>query len=242
MLYKINYLYYFLIFSSCLLSANGYSQVYQMPESVKSHWAGIQVGAAPALKTGFTGGWQLPAIGKHTPLLTASVATPVFLLKKPDTFEGKVGLADYLSFYQQWGVTIGISATVATTKNTNGRITTAGTALTLIPGYRTHHWYAGAWINWQYNYAAHLRHSDYVQDSFDDRYESGETESAPYQGWVSMNTSILQLGAAAGYSVKAYSIHLNAGYQTVPGPLHINSLPDVGILPFGGSVSLLYHW
>ncbi|MDJ1505339.1 hypothetical protein [Xanthocytophaga agilis] len=236
---------YYCVFCIVLsVSVRVQAQVYQLPVQAQSkpHFAGLEVNGNPTLKAGVTGGWQLAPKGKHTPLLMASLRTPIFLVKHPDTFEAGIGIADYLTIRNQWGVTVALSGTLATTRNTNARLTTLGTELVLLPGYRANRWYAGAWLGWQYKPVVHLHHSEYIEDTFKDRYKDGSLGQGPVNGWVALHGSVIRLGAAAGYSLKSYSFHLNGGFQSTPGPLHIISLPDVGILPFFGSISIVHHW
>lgn len=235
----------FLFFVAFLVSGRGLAQIYVQPDRFAEQSAvGVRVGASPTLQMELTGFVPLKTFRDGNKLAAAlSFRSPFFLLPQLDSFGASVGGAYQVVITNQWRVTWAASGLLGRTANVNGRFTALGTDFALLPGYHSDRFYGVLWLGWQYHARTHLRHSDYAQRHFLDRYPPGQAGiSGPTDGWYAVNFSTLRLGAGTGYAFRRISLHLNGGWQTTGNDLGIVSHGDLAILPFFVNAGVTYHW
>jgi hypothetical protein len=208
--------------------------------SAGSQYVYVGVSAAPALmaQTGYAfGGAQV----KGKPLwLTAGVTLPLFSQKGLDA-ELHLGAGYRFALSGRWSMLSGLSWTLMRSEDINGRYLCTGFKLDLLPGYSTTHWMVAPHIAFDYRPWLHITHSDYAKEAFDDLYPAGSgTYTAPRNGWFVQNNLSLQMGAGLAFLRAQWNINLKAGFNWQPNRLGLVTLPDIGIMPFYGSVNVGY--
>lgn len=205
-----------------------------------THYAYAGVSAAPALmaQTGYAwSGVQL----KGKPLwLTAGLTLPLFSQKGIDA-ELHVGAGYRFSLAGKWSLISGLSWNLMRSEDINGRYLCSGFKLDLMPGYSRTHWMVAPHMAFDYRPWLHITHSNYAKEAYTDLYPTGSgTYTAPRDGWFVQNNFSLQFGGAVAYMRTQWNINLKAGFNWQPNKLGIVALPDIGIMPFYGSVNFGY--
>lgn len=228
---------------SLLLKASASSQIYILPKSGFDKFVGVGASANPILKAHLSGAYRFKnTFGSENDLtLTASLGTPIVLLGNFNSFDMLIGGAYHVQVIEGWTMNWVGAATLATTGNINGNFAALGIDLALAPGYRAENWFANLWIGGQYKLATHIAHSDYARRAFNDRYANAPNMSDALQdGWYRTNAWIWQVGASGGYQINTVVLSLNLGLQVFQSETGVQMLPDLGIMPFYGTLGVVY--
>lgn len=170
----------------------------------------------------------------------AHVNFPLFSQKGFD-FDVKLGVGTLLKISDKFKSLSGITWGISRTANLNGKYVHSGFKLDLPPGYYGNRWAFTPHISVNYQPVIHIKHSDNAIRAFYDIYPNGIGQfSSPKNGWFYQNNLTLQTGFGIAYYKPRWHINLTAGFQYQPNKLGLVALPDIGILPFYGSVNVGY--
>ncbi len=179
-------------------------------------------------------------------LIHSLVKTPLFLLKEFDSFQFGFGGSVKLVERGKYGLVGGLFTSIATNENVNGNFIAWGFKLNFLPGFYSENWFAVFDFAWKPTLLTHITHSNYVKDSFKDRYPTGiwadEMIDGPKDGWYSTPANRLMAGILAGYTIsKSYTIYINGGINYTPNDFGIFMFGDIGIIPYYLKLGMVYH-
>ncbi|MCU0432743.1 MAG: hypothetical protein MUC87_04750 [Bacteroidia bacterium] len=231
-----------LLFSCLLLTGftQATAQDYFSLLNPGSQYVYAGVSAAPALmaQTGYA--FSGVTIKDKPLVFTAGITLPLFSQKGFDA-ELNVGAGYQWALAKNWNMITGLSWNIMRSQDINGRYLCSGFKLDMLPAYYTSHWMTGPHLALDYRPWLHIRHSDYSKEAYTGLYPSGSgTYTTPRDGWFLQDNLALQLGAGVAYFRTHWNINLKAGFNWQPNRLGLISLPDIGIMPFYGSVNVGY--
>lgn len=139
-------------------------------------------------------------------------------------------------------VICGAGMVVSRTSDLNGKYWNIGFKTDFYPGFYGKRWAIAPHLSWDYKPLVHIKHSEYAQQAFEDLYPDGAGKyNAPKDGWFYQSEyNIFQLGLGAAYHKEKWNVNLTAGFQYIPNRLKIVMLPDIGLMPFYGSLNFGY--
>ncbi len=170
--------------------------------------------------------------------IVAQVNFPVFSQKGFD-FDLRIGAGFLLNISHQIKTLAGMSWNFSRTEDVNGRYLHSGFKTEILPGYYSQHWALAAHFSMDAQPWIHIKHSTSASMAFQNLYPdySGDFK-APKMGWFWQNSLTWQTGMAWAYFNSQWNFNVKAGYQHLPNQLGLEAFPDIGILPFYGSVNV----
>ena len=121
-----------------------------------------------------------------------------------------------------------------------GTFVPLGLSFSVLPALRFHRWYIGINAEASLPLLVHIRHSDYVKETFVD---SG-TEGGPVDGWYSMTSVSFKTGIASSVMLgRRMEIISELGFVGYPSPLSgfFDSMM-IGQIPFYLILETAYRW
>ncbi len=172
--------------------------------------------------------------------LISRVNFPIFAQKWLN-FDFQLGVGCLWNFDERWMALSGLSWHFSRTEDVTGRYLHSGFKLDLYPGYRRGLWAVFPHLGLQYQPWIHLKAGDYARQAFQDLYpDGGEPAYGPKTGWYYQNHFVFQSGLGFGYFPSRWQVNLCAGFQHTFNRLGIVTFPDVGVMPFYGTVNFGY--
>ncbi|MCU0419961.1 MAG: hypothetical protein MUC38_09915 [Cyclobacteriaceae bacterium] len=171
--------------------------------------------------------------------LVGSVTMPLFSQKGFD-IDVRVGAGTIFEFNNSFKILSGVSWGFHRSEDINGRYINTGFKLDFYPGHYGSKWVLAPHIGIDYRPWVHIWHSDYVKAAFNDLHSSPASFNGPVDGWFHQRYMRLQLGFSSTYFRERWNVNVIAGFQYDSNKLGLTTLPDIGILPFYGGVSMGY--
>lgn len=110
------------------------------------------------------------------------------------------------------GVTTTSSVYLARSDNRSGTMHGLGVEVRAAPGYHGELWSVSADLGWQGTLLTHIRHSELVGETFEERHPGAESMDGPVDGWYGSTAHRFRIGVAGARRLTdAFSLRLAAG-------------------------------
>ncbi len=152
-------------------------------------------------------------------------------------FDLRLGAGCLLDIHARFKTIAGLSWGLHRSADLNGRYWNTGLKLDLYPGHYGERWVIAPHLGLDWRPVVHLLHSAYAREAFQGLNGNYTT---PQDGWFRQRFWQQQLGLSALHYRPRWNVQLTAGWQHYWNRKSITLLPDIGILPFYGSLRFGY--
>ncbi|MDX2284554.1 MAG: hypothetical protein NW241_10340 [Bacteroidia bacterium] len=221
--------------AALLLPAGAAQAQYEMGLLLEApHSAQIQMTAAPhlALSAQYLRASERLRAGGSPLGIGVSASLPLSALRGFD-LDVSAGIAHRWMPHPAWQMLSSLRYGLSATRDLNGQFVHHGLRMDLCPGRYGRRWMLAAHLSLDYRPFVHIRHSAYAQQAFE-----GLPQDGPQDGWYTQHLLFSQYGLCAAYRRGRWNAHAGLDYRRAHAQLGRIVLPDIGILPFSGSLGL----